>query len=231
MDNNLSYADVAALQNGDDGMGVWNNPFVYLIWIYAFRMFGGGLFGDNGNGALTRAELNQDMNLNNVQRSIDNLAAAQCDCCCKTNTNILETGNGIQQNLLAGFAGVNAGIADARYAMDACCCTTNRNIDSVKADNYQNTCAITNAIHAEGEATRALITDNTMQNLRDRLADKDRELLTANLFAAQEAQTQNLINSIKPCAIPAYLTCSPYTSLNNGCGCGYTTCGCGCASV
>lgn len=46
--------------------------------------------------------------------------------------------------------------ADAVYQMKDCCCTTNRNIDSVKAEAYKNTCDITTAIHAEGEATRAL---------------------------------------------------------------------------
>lgn len=44
-----------------------------------------------------------------------------------------------------------------------------------------NTCKVTTAIHEEGEKTRALITCNTMQALRDKLADKDRELLYLKL--------------------------------------------------
>ena len=46
----------------------------------------------------------------------------------------------------------------------------------MKAEAYKNTCEITTAIHDEAEATRALITANTMQDLRDKLADRDRQL-------------------------------------------------------
>ncbi len=69
-----------------------------------------------------------------------------------------------------------------------------------------------------------------MQDLRDKLADRDRDLLTANFQLSQQAQTANIVDQIKPCAIPAYITCSPYESsfigsrMYNGCGC--NTCGC-----
>lgn len=54
-----------------------------------------------------------------------------------------------------------------------------------------------------------------MQALRDKLEDRDRELLTANFQLSQQAQNAYLINEIRPCAKPAYLTCgSPYTSVN-----------------
>lgn len=70
-----------------------------------------------------------------------------------------------------------------------------------------------------------------MQDLRDRLEARDRELMTANFQLSQQAQSANIINELRPCSKPAYLTCSPYESnsfaafnaYNNGCGCG---CGC-----
>ena len=93
----------------------------------------------------------------------------------------------------------------------------------MRAENYKNTCEITSAIHAEGEATRALIQENTVQALRDKLADKDRDLMTANFQLSQQAQNATLIGSLRPFPIPAYITCSPYTS-NVGVG----MCGCAC---
>ena len=78
---------------------------------------------------------------------------------------------------------------------------------------------MTNAIHNEGEATRALINSNTIQALRDKLADRDRELMTANFQLSQQAQNAYLINEIRPCARPAYITCSPYTTASF-CGAG-----------
>ena len=39
---------------------------------------------------------------------------------------------------------------------------------------------------------------------------------------SQQAQNQYLVNQIKPCAIPAYITCSPYESAFIGDSrCGY----------
>lgn len=89
--------------------------------------------------------------------------------------------------------------------------------DAVRAENYKNTCEITTAIHAEAEATRALMTANVMQELRD-------QLQAAQLQLGNLSQTQNIINAVRPFPQPAYITCSPYTSANgfgcnNGCGC------------
>lgn len=95
---------------------------------------------------------------------------------------------------------------------------TNRNIDSVRYDMSKGFCDVTTAIHAEGEATRALITQNTIQALRDKLEDKDRELMTANFQLSQQAQNAYLLGEMRPVSKPAYITCSPYTTVAP-CGC------------
>lgn len=62
-----------------------------------------------------------------------------------------------------------------------------------------------------------------MQNLRDKLEDRDRALMSANFQLSQLSQNQYLINELRPCAKPAYLVCgSPYTAVNLadiGCSC------------
>ena len=88
--------------------------------------------------------------------------------------------------------------------------------NSLAAEDYRNTCEITTAIHQEGELTRGLITQNTIQDLRDRLADRDRDLVEANNQISQYNQTQYLVNILKPRAIPSYGVC------NSQCGCGGT---------
>lgn len=58
---------------------------------------------------------------------------------------------------------------------------------------------------------------------QDKIEALRTELQSAQLALQNNAQTQTLINELRPCAIPAYLTCSPYTALgynNSGCGCG-----------
>lgn len=107
------------------------------------------------------------------------------------------------------FQRIERAIAENRFAQQNCCCETNRNIDAVRYENSQQTCEIANAIHAEGEATRALINANVMQDLRDRLQDE-------KLANSQCAQNAYLINQLQPVAKPAYITCSPYAA-NSGC--------------
>ena len=65
-----------------------------------------------------------------------------------------------------------------------------------------------------------------MQELRDRLEARDRDILARDFQLSQLAQNQYLVNTIKPCPIPAYLTCSPYASVPVSaaaptCGCNY----------
>lgn len=197
--------DLADRNNGygygcGDGMcgGGWF--WIILILLFAGRGFGWG----NGEGV-------QDNFISNefIKRDIFN-----------TNQNVSTTGCQTQRDVLESRYTTELGFKDQLFAQQQCCCETNRNIDSVRADAYKNTCDITTAIHAEGEATRALINANTMQDLRDRLADKDRDLLTANFQLSQQAQSANIVQQLRPCPVPAYLTCSPYFAYNSGCGCG-----------
>lgn len=207
MDSNYSLADIRAAthdNDGFDGQGSWF--WIVVLFLFMFGS-GNGLF--NGGGALTRAEMTDGFNNQSVLRKLDGITQGLCDGFYAMNTGMLN-----------GFNTVGNQIAENRFAAQQCCCETNRNIDSVRYEASKNTCDITTAIHAEGEATRALINANTMQALRDKLEDKDRELMTANFQLSQQAQSANLIAELRPCAKPAYLTCSPYQARNfGGCGC------------
>ena len=107
------------------------------------------------------------------------------------------------------------GLQNLGQQLSSCCCETNRNIDAVRADSYKNTCEITTAIHAEGEQTRALINANTMQELRDKLSDRDRDLLVAELAFRGDQNVSRVISTLQPTPKPAYLSCSPYAPQPN----------------
>lgn len=221
MDSGYSLADIRAATQDNDGMFGGNGWWLLVLFLLGGCGFGWGGWGNgfNGaaaNGALTRAEMYDGFNTQNIENGIRNVQNGLCDGFYAQNTTMLQGFNGIQRDLCTGFSAVNAGIAENRFAAQQCCCETNRNIDAVRYEAQKNTCDITTAIHSEGEATRALINANTMQNLRDKLADKDRELMTANFQMSQQAQSANLINELRPCARPAYLTCSPYQATSYG---------------
>lgn len=185
-------------------------------WLWVFFLFfllawgGNGAFGfgnASAQGALTRAEMYQGFNDQEVVSKLDGISQGICS---------------LGYSTLGNFKDLQSEISN-------CCCTTNRNIDAVRYENARNTCDIIRAIEKDGAETRALINNNTMQALRDKIVEKDQQLQTANFQLSQQAQSDNIINSLKaPCPVPAYLTCSPYQSsyyayngLNGyGCGCG-----------
>ena len=208
MDSNYSLADIRAAthdMDGMDGQGSWF--WIVVLFLFMFGS-GNGLFNNGGN-ALTRAEMTDGFNNQSVLRKLDGITQGLCDGFYAMNTGMLN-----------GFNSVGTQIAESRFAAQQCCCETNRNIDNVRYDAQKNTCDITTAIHAEGEATRAMIQANTIQNLRDRLDAKNQELQTANFQLSQQAQSANLIAELRPCAKPAYITCSPYQARSlGGCGC------------
>lgn len=201
MMDNYSLSDIRAATGDNGGFGSGNGAW-WLILLFLFWGFNGGGWGNRDNGALTRAEMQQGFDTQEITRKLDGINYGLCDGFYAQNTTMLN-----------GFAGITTAVRDAQFAAQQCCCDTNRNIDAVRYEAAQNTCKIENAIHAEGEATRQLIQQNEIQTLRDRVAD-------LQLAQSQCAQNAYLINQLRPCAVPAYLTCSPYTSYNyNGCGC------------
>lgn len=212
MENGLSVADALALDKSDGefgGNGAWMMMFLFFLLAW-----GGNGFGGWGNGvaqgALTRGELCQDMNFQSLENAVRGVQSGLCDGFYTMNTGMLN-----------GFSGVNNAIQQAQFAAQQCCCETNRNIDAVRYENSKNTCDIVNAIKADGDATRALMTQNAMQSLRD-------QLQTANFQLSQQAQNATLINAIRPTPVPAYVTCSPYESNMYASGCYRNVNGCGC---
>ena len=209
MTDGLSAADIMAMTK-DSGSEWMNNPFIYLVWLALLG--NGGIFGGGNRdaalqGAVTRSDLFEGFNNQDVNGQLRGITNGICDGFYAVNSGLKD-----------GFYGIQGALAENRFAQQNCCCETNRNIDAVRYEAAQNTCAITNAIHSEGEATRALINANVMQELRDKLEAKNQELQTANFQLSQQAQTAGLIAELRPCAKPAYITCSPYVTAQ-ACGC------------
>ena len=177
--------DLADRNNNEFGGGYW-------IWIILLFLSFGGNWGNNmQNDTL----MNQEF----IKRDLFN-----------TNQNVSSQGFQNSRDILESRYTTQLGLQNLGQQAQECCCTTQRAIDGVNAQNFKNTCDITTAIHSEAEATRALINANTMQELRDKLADRDRELMTANFQLSQQAQSANIINTLQPTPKPAYLTCSPF---------------------
>ncbi len=206
----LSGSDVLGIENAtrdrrDNGLFGGGSELIVLI-LFLLLIGGNGMWGNNGfnNGVAnwaTQQDIVNGFNFNQLDNGIRGLERGLCD---------------LGYSTLQQFNQTNLAISEVRHAIDNCCCTTNRNIDQLRFDGERNTCAITTAIHAEGEATRALIQSNEMQKLRD-------ENQTFRNQLSNQAQTANLIDILRPFPQPSYITCSPYESVQFG-GCPTRSC-------
>ena len=156
------------------------------------------------------------------------------------NTNIMQTGYGIQQAInadtIANMQNTNA----LQAQLANCCCETREAIQGVNYNMATNTCALQNTmnsntrdiIDSQQAGTRAILDylcqDKiaTLQAENSDLrqaASQDRQ--NALLTTAMAAQTSQIINSVNPTAIPAYVVPNPNTYVPYGCGCNQS-CGC-----
>lgn len=189
----MTPADVRAVTDGtrDDGFGMGGGwMWIIVLFLFLFGFGGGGAWGNRGQG-LTQMEMQQGFDTQEIVRKLDGINYGLCDGFYAQNTTMLN-----------GFAGVTTAVRDAQFAAQQCCCETNRNIDAVRYEAQKNTCDITTAIHAEGEATRALIQQNEMQALRDKVSE-------LQLAQSQCAQNAYLTGTLRPYPVPAYPVCGP----------------------
>ena len=187
-----SLSDIASIIGKNDGF-LGGNGTGFVILILFLLMMGGGAWGANNGYA---NQVNNDFlftNLSNqMGRSSDRIesvlntgftAVAQQGF--NIDKDILNQTNQINQTLCQGFSGVNANITDIGYRMQNCCCE------------------LKTAIHAEGEATRALLVEQETQRLRT-------DLQSAQLTLANVSQTQNILNSLG--SYRPYTNCGCYGS-------------------
>lgn len=214
----LTAADVAAVTRNDGCNDMWGNGGWWWIILIAFLfpMMGGW----NRNGVETGV---QDNFISDefVKRDIFNTNQNVSNTACQTQRDILENRYTNQlglQNLgsqvQVGNCNTQKEVLQNRY--DAALMAQN-----MQAQMAQCCCDIKESILADGQATRQLMQENTIQGLRDKLADRDRDLQTAYWQISQVNQTKNIVDAVRPTPTPAYLTCSPYFAYNmNGlCGC------------
>lgn len=237
-----------------------------------------GGIGTDLSGALTRADLCQDMNFADMASGIRGIQSGLCDGFYAQNTNILNGFAGVQNSLTNGFAGVDNAVCTLGYQTQAglnsmnvanmqntnaiqrdinaltiagmqnanaaatqladCCCKTQSNIKDVQYQMATDTCAINTNV---SNVTRDII-DNQNNNTRsildflvqDKISTLQAENQSLKLAASQVAQNNYLVDQLRPCPVPAYITCNPWASSYS---CGYNGCGgfnnfnnCGCNS-
>lgn len=259
--NSPSLADIAAVtgNNRDDGFlggdGIW--AIIVFAMIFGWGGFGNG-WGNGGNGgatpfatgALTQTDLQRGFDTQAIVGKLDGISNGICDGFYAVNnsmltgfnginTNIMQTGYGIQQAInadtIANMQNTNA----LQSQLANCCCETREAIQGVNYNMAQNTCALQNTmntntrdiIDSQNAGTRAILDYLCQEKISSLQAENNdlriaasQDRQSALLTTAMSAQTQQIINSVNPQAVPAYVVPNP-NAYAYGCGCS-TGCGC-----
>lgn len=234
MTDGLSASDVAVLtgnggrsNDGWGGDGCW-----WIILFLIFGMFGWGGYGNgwggNSGGAnspgfqgwATRADIDAALATQGIESGIQNISTQLCN----------------------GFAGVNSNISNLGYQLQDCCCQTQRAVDGVNYNMAMQTNALQNTMNQNANALQSQLCNGfrdviDAQNAgtqriidtitQDKIQSLQTELQSAQLQLSNANQTNNIINTLRPTPVPAYITCSPYQAAfgyNNGCGCNTGCC-------
>lgn len=152
------------------------------------------------------------------QQGFSGLSSQLAACCC-------DIERGIERNTTQGVMNTNA---IQRQISDCCCDLEKANMQN-RFDAQTYNCNTLQAIDKLGDRIIGFMSNEKMQTLRD-------ENQALRLAASQAKQNQYLVNELRPCPVPAYITCNPYAASYGYGGYGYGSFGnqrdggCGCNS-
>lgn len=240
--------------NGSNNNG-WGNGDGWWVLIILFALFGGwgrgGFFGGGNGGSgcgcdgacatvgdVQRGFDNQGVTnkLNGLEQGISQLGYADLQQFNNITNGLSQLGyqtqNAITQAQIAQMQSANA----LQAQLADCCCENRQAIAQVRYDMSTDTCAIQNQLQqcccdlkqVMNDNTRAItdqLTQFRIEDKNEQIADLRSQVQALNLAASQQNQNRYLIDQLRPCPTPAYITCNPwsgqpYGSCVSGCGCG-----------
>lgn len=197
--------------NTNNGNGFMNGDGFWAIILLAL-IFGwnrGGFGGSGTEGASNNYVLVSDFA--QIERKLDTITAGICDATYALN-------NGI---MTQGYETRNA-IAGVGTQLGSCCCEIKSGIADLKYASAINT---RDLIDNQNANTRAILDKLCQQEIdakNERIAEQNQKIFALELASSQANQNAYLLNELKPCPRPAYITCNPYATYNtngNGCSC------------
>lgn len=242
--NGVSLADIAAVTgNNRNNDGMWGDGawWIVILLIFGWGNNGFGGFGNNGAGAAyTDSAIQRGFDNQAVISKLDGITNGLCDGFYAVNnsmltgfnginTNIMQTGYGIQQAINADTVANMQNTNALQAQLSQCCCENREGQAQIRYDMATQACETRQAIANSTRQVLDFLTQDKIATLTAenndlrRAASQDRQ--NALLTTAMTAQTNHIINAVNPSAIPAYVVPNPNTYMPYGCGCN-TGCSC-----
>lgn len=233
-ESGYSLSDIAAVSGRNDGMFGGNGDWgAWIILFLLFGLFGRGGFGGfgGGEGCATQADVRSAVDQQTLISKIDQQTYGMADSFTALNNTLNSNFRGIDNAICTLGYQNQQGFNSLGAQLASCCCDIERAIDGVNYNMATQSCDIKNTIQ---NTTRDII-DNQNCNTRsildflvnDKISSLQAENQALKFQASQSAQNAYLVNELRPCPIPAYITCNPYAASygfsnysSNGCGCG-----------
>lgn len=250
---NCPSVPIVANLDGNNGNN-WNDGSWLWFLIVVFAIFGGwgnGFDGFGGTNGGVGSEIQRGFDNQAVISKLDGISNGLCDGFYAMNnsmltgfnginTNIMQTGYGIQQAVNADTVANMQNTNALQSQIANCCCETREAIQGVNYNMATNTCALQNTmnnntrdiIDSQQAGTRAILeflTNDKIATLQAenndlrRAASQDRQ--NALLTTTMAAQTNQIIDAVRPTPVPSFPASNLYGYAYNGCGCN-TGCGC-----
>ena len=243
----LTAADVAAVTRNNDNNGMFGNDWAWIIilLLFGYGRNGFGGFGGYGDGCgvpcATQADVRAAVDQQTLISKIDQQTYGLADSFTALNNTLNQNFRGIDNAICTlGYQGAQHA-SDISAQLAQCCCDTKGAINNVNvgieragwnlSKQISDCCCDVEKMNMQNRFDAQAYNCNTLQaidKLGDRIIDymateKTQALRDENqalrLAASQAKQNQYLINELRPCPIPAYITCNPY-AYTNACGCG-----------
>ena len=235
--------------NNNNGM---NSDWGWIVGLAIIGALFGG-FGGNGFGGgrggndfagwqlgrlATTNDVASGFSTSEIMSDLNDIILGQAQGFAGVQQTLCQGFSGVNATINSGFAGVNNAICTLGYQNQAgfnalasqiasCCCDLKTMNLENRYLNERQTCEIVNASNAN---TRAILDYLTGEKISALQAENSG--LKAQI--SNDRQSAYLLNELKPCPIPAYLTCNPNAPYGLGYGVGYgfsTNTGCCGASV
>jgi hypothetical protein len=226
---------VASLDGNNNGMfggdGLWGLIIILALLGWGGNGFGG--FGGFGGGRVdscaTQADVRAAVDQQTLISKLDQQTYGLADSTYALNSTLMSEFRGVDNAICTLGYQNQQGFSNLSSQLAQCCCDNRAAIADVKYQMATESCDTRRAI---ADSSRDII-ENQNCNTRsildflvnDKLSTLQAENQELRLQASQAKQNAYLVNELRPCPIPAYITCNPYAAsygfgYNNGCGCG-----------